>query len=216
MRKIRKFKLPVHHREIYRRAARQQSDLAAAGLSGEKEFFDFIAMLASELDPGAVFDSFGKTSELFFGLDIPQNRTFSAAIVTLGPRLEAKIASLDTQPARKLAAIAAFEFMECAVDLLDELISEEASKENFVSEGREMLIEPSFPSSVPTDGAFRPRFLKNAAILKGDTRNRALAAVLETLQAPKINVFIVDGQPSPMLTAAMVVPWTTKKKRKGK
>ncbi|MFA5161017.1 MAG: hypothetical protein WC421_02115 [Elusimicrobiales bacterium] len=216
MRKIRRFKLPVHQREIYRRAARLPEDLAAAGLSGERELFDFVDMLSGQLEPGAVFDSFPKTSDLFFGLDIPGNRMFSAAIITLGPKLEAKIAALEPQPARKIAAIAAFELMECAVDLMDELVGEEAAKENFTCETREILMEPSLPANVPADGAFRPRFMKNALLREGETRLKALAAVLDALQAQKISVFIADGQPSPMMTAAMLIPWTPKKKRKGK
>ena len=213
MRKIRRFKIPVHFREIYRRAARFQSDLAAAGLPAEKEFFEFISVLAAEIEPGVVFDSYGKDCALFTGLDIPSNRMFSAGIATLGPKLEAKIASLELAPARKIAAIAAFEFMECAVDLVTELVTEEAAKENFILADKEILLEPTLPPSVPAEGAFRPRFMKNAVVYEGETRTRALAAVLEAINASKINVFFADGQPNPLLTAALLVPWLSKKKK---
>jgi hypothetical protein len=213
MRKIRRFKIPVHLREIYRRAARFPDDLAAAGLPSEKEFFEFVSVLAAEIEPGVVFDSYGKDCAIFTGLDIPQNRMFSAGITTLGPRLEAKIASLEVPAARKIAAIAAFEFMECAVDLIDELVTEEAAKENFVLTDKEVLLEPSLPPSVPSDGAYRPRFLKNAKIYEGENRARALAALLEAVNAAKINVFFADGQPNPRLTTALLVPWLSRKKK---
>jgi len=214
MRKIRRFKIPVHHREISRRAARFPDDLAAAGISGEKELFEFISVLAGELEPGVVFDSFGKDSVLFTGLDIPANRMFSAAIATLGSKLETKIAGLESASARKIAAIAAFEFMECAVDLVSELVAEEAAKENFVLADNEILLEPALPPGVASDGAYRPRFLKNARIVVGETRSKALAAVLESLNAMKISVFIADGQANPLLTAAFLAPWLAKKKSK--
>ncbi|MCX5783082.1 MAG: hypothetical protein NTW04_01350 [Elusimicrobia bacterium] len=208
MRKIRRFKILIHHKEIIRRVNRAVPDLKSGGFENDQSIAEFVSCLAGEMEPAVVFDSF-ENNNFAEVVAVKKEGTFSAAVVTLGGGLEAKINSFSEPASMEIALIAAGEFFECAVDFVLGLIKEEAEKESFVLDQPKFFIAPVFPFKDPL---YPPRFLKEGTTYSG----QAGAFFDKNLSCDKISVTFNEGKPSPALTTAFAVGWLSKKKSKNR
>jgi len=216
VKKIRHFKIPVHHKEIARRIGKAEIALPAAGITDTGALWEFIFGLASELDAGVVYNSFDKS---YAGLDLtglPAGRMFSAGIVTLGAKPYQKINSYTDTALREAGAMAVYEFLETAFDFVTELIKTEAENENFELGAPEILFSPQltepFELKVPD-----LRFNRKGSPIDQDTIAKALPEVLKELNAEKIDIsFNADGQITNKLSVVFLIPWEPRRKTKNR
>ncbi|MDD4004482.1 MAG: hypothetical protein PHW69_04680 [Elusimicrobiaceae bacterium] len=214
MKKIRRFKIPVHHKEIARRIGKAQLALPAAGLADTGALYEFIFGLASELQAGVVYNSFDKSYAALDLTGLPPARMFSAAAVTLGENPYRKIASYAEIPLREAGALAVYEFLETAFDFVADLIKSEAEAENFEPGTPEILFSPQmtehYEMKVPD-----LRFNRKGSAVDCATAAKALPEILKELNAGKIDVTLdADGQITNKLSAVFLMPWEPRRKAK--
>ena len=207
MRKIKKFKVAIHLKEILRRVKLANIDMAAAGFPLESDLAVFIASLHEALRPGVVYEFVeGQCLELS-SAGIKQEERFSLCVITLGGEIE-KAAAIDNMQAAAAANIVIYDFLRTAVGFIADLIKEDAEKEECVTQGYELLYAPAF-SYGPL-----PKFLREASKVEPEKAKAVLPAVFERLNASKINVTIEDGQVKPKATIVFIMPWYKKKGKK--
>ena len=197
MRKIKKFKVAVHLKEILRRIRLANIDSSAAGFPLESDLAVFIASLHQALRPGVVYEFIeGQCLELS-SAGIKHEDRFSVCAVTLGREIEEAAAVLTNMHAAAIANIVIYDFLRTAITFIADLIKEDAAKEDFEVEGYELLSSPVF--------AYGP--LPKIA-------KAALPALFERLNAAKINVKFENGQVWPKATVVFIMPWRKKKGKK--
>lgn len=214
MKKIRRFKIPVHHKEIARRIGKAQLALSAAGLSDMGALYEFIFGLASELEAGVVYNSFDKSYAALDLTGLPASRMFSAAVVTLGEKPYQKVAGYAEIPLREAGALAVYEFLETAFDFVSDLIKAEAENENFELGTPEILYSPHltehFEMKVPD-----LRFNRKGTAVAAETAANALPEVLKELNADKIGVALGEnGAIANKLSVVFLLPWEPRRKSK--
>jgi hypothetical protein len=205
MRKIRKFKVPVHLKEILRRVKLSQADIKAAGFSDEKDLAVFIASLHRAVDPGVVYEFIeGRCMELV-SVGVENNGVLGVCALTLGSKIEEEINQIQNPQALAIANIILHEFLRAAVIFVSGLIKDDAEKEDFTVGGYEVLYSPSF-SYGP-----EPKFLREAVRVDAQIAQKALPALFDRLNAQKINLKFIDGQTFPKTTIVFMMPWQKKK-----
>lgn len=208
MRKIRKFKVAIHLKEILRRIKLVNIDTVAAGFPLESDLAVFIAGLHASVEPGVVYEFIeGQCLELST-VGIKHNDTFSVCIITLGAGIEMEISKLTNFQALSIANIVMYEFLRTAVIFVSDLIKEDAEKEDFAVTGHEILSSPVFGY------APEPKFLREASRVEPETARRALPILFERLNAQKINVKFENNIVLPKATIVFMMPWQKKKGKK--
>jgi len=211
VRKIRRVKITIHHKEIARRLSRLKCDLKAAGLEGDLQVREFISGLAARLEAGTVFDSFDKEFTGFAGTGLPEKCFFTAAAATLGEQFSSHVTGQAEPNARAAAMVAGYEFLETAAELVCEIAAEEAAKENFNLGPYEIirapLLEQPQDIKVPL-----PVFIRESAAFPPETAETALPPLFERLNAPKIAVSTNNGVLSPAFTVVFIRKWQSRKK----
>lgn len=208
MRKIKKFKVAIHLKEILRRIRLANIDSAAAGFPLESDLAVFIASLHQSLRPGVVYEFIeGQCLELS-SAGIKHEDRFSVCAVTLGREIEEAAAGLTNMHAAAIANIVIYDFLRTAVTFIADLIKEDAAKEDFEVEGYELLSSPLFAYGP------LPRFLREAPKVEPEIAKSALPALFERLNAATINVRFEGGQVWPKATIVFIMPWRKKKGKK--
>lgn len=208
MRKIKKFKIAIHLKEILRRIRLANIDASAAGFPLESDLAVFIASLHKALHPGVVYEFVeGQCLELSTA-GIKQEDRFSACIITLGKEIEDAVAQITNMQAAAIANIVIYDFLKTAVNFTVDLIKEDASKEDYIVDGYEVVSAPVF-SYGPA-----PRFLREAKKVDPEAAKTAIPALFERLNAVKINVKFEEGRISPKATIVFIMPWYKKKGKK--
>ena len=208
MRKIRKFKVAIHLKEILRRIKHANIDTVAAGFPVESELAVFISSLHGDVEPGVVYEFIeGRCLELA-SAGIKHEDMFSVCVITLGPKLEERLAEIKNTQALAIANIVMYEFLRTAVTFVSDLIKEDAQKEDFTVNGYEILSSPVF-GYVP-----EPKFLREAPRIEQQTARKVLPLVFERLNAQKINVSFTENAVLPKPTIAFIMPWQKKKGKK--
>lgn len=211
MRKIRRVKITIHHKEIARRLSRLKCDLKAAGLEGDLQVKEFISGLAARLEAGTVFDSFDKEFTGFNGTGLPEKCFFTVAAATLGEQFSAHVLGIPDPNAKAAALVVGYEFLETAADLVCEIAAEEAAKENFNLGQYEIirapLLEPPQDIRIPL-----PVFIRESATYPPETAETALPPLFERLNAPKIAVATNNGVLTPAFTVVFIRKWQSRKK----
>lgn len=208
MRKIKQFKVAIHLKEILRRIKLADIDYAAAGFPLESDLAVFIASLHKTLRPGVVYEFIeGQCLELT-GAGIKQQDRFSVCVITLGREIEEAAAKAENMQAAAIANIIVYDFLKTAVFFIADLIKEDAQKEDYITEGYELLYSPAF-SYGPL-----PRFLREAVKIEPQAAKAALPLLFERLEASKINVKFENGEVSPKATIVFMMPWYKKKGKK--
>ncbi len=207
MRKIRKFKVAIHLKEILRRVRLSGIDTVAAGYASDNDIAVLIAELHKEIQPGVVYEFIeGPCLELSTA-GIKHGEQFSVCIITLGADVQQKMAQFTEGNTLAIANIIVYEFLRTALSFTADLIKEDAQKEDFITEGYEVLSAPSFGYGP------EPKFLREARRLEPALAQKALPILFERLNAQKIGVSFEDGQVSPKTTIAFIMPWYKKKKK---
>jgi hypothetical protein len=208
VRKIRKFKVAIHLKEILRRVKLANIDRNAAGFALDSDIAVFISQLHGAVEPGVVYELIeGRCLELS-AAGIERGDMFSVCVLTLGPGIEEEIARLTEVNAAATANIILYDFLRTAATFVSDLIKEEAKKEDYIAEKQEILYAPLF-SYIP-----EPKFLREAPRIEAEAANKVLPALLTRLNAEKINVRFEDGKILPKATIAFIMPWQRKKGKK--
>ncbi|MDR1684177.1 MAG: hypothetical protein LBR90_01770 [Elusimicrobiota bacterium] len=208
MRKIKKFKVAVHLKEILRRVKLANIDTAAAGFSTDKDLAVFIAGLHGALQPGVVYEFIEGSCMELSAAGVAHNDMFSVCVLTLGDKIEREVGALHEAAPASAANIVMYEFLRTAVTFAADLIKDDAEKEGYETEGYEILSSPVF-SYVP-----EPKFLREAARVDAQTAKKALGPLFERLNAQKINVAFDGNIVKPKATVAFIMPWRKKKGKK--
>ncbi|MDR0292057.1 MAG: hypothetical protein LBI01_04750 [Elusimicrobium sp.] len=209
MNKIKKFKISLRRKSIAQKILRANLDLKAAGIDNELELDKFIVSLYSSLNPGVVYRLFDGAPLELEALGLNNKEIFSACVLTLGSETENRISQMPNSHMQTAANIALFEFLRAAAQFAAELIKEQAGKEDFETDGFEILYAPSFAY------AQEPKFLSDAPRTPPETAAKILPAVFESVNTAKINAAFENGAVTPKATVAFFAPWK-KLKRKNK
>jgi len=209
MKKIRRFKISEHTKEIARRIKKAGISLESLSIASQADLQKWTVDLLNETDPAVVYASFDKelpsTDKLF---DVS-----SAAVITLGTKLSDKINSLTDDELKKAAQICVFEFLDTAFDFVTNLIREEAQNDNFQILPARLLHLPEGGNYSKADtGA--ARFARKSEIMTDDEKVNILPVVIEKLDISKISVSYTDGLIAPQHTLVFLVPWARKRRRK--
>ncbi len=208
MRKIRKFKISLHYKEILRRIKSAEVDLNAAGFTSESALAVFISSLHQAADTGVLYEfNEGSCLELV-SAGFEHKGAFSLCLITLGKKLEEQLACITNMSQLTVANIAVYEFLRTALNFVVDLLKEEAEKDNLAPLNMELLSAPIFSYGV------EPKFLREAKHLDITLVKQVLPDLLKRLEAQKINVSFEGDTLTPKATVAFVIPWVKKKGKK--
>ena len=208
MRKIRKFKISLHYKEILRRIKSAEVDLNAAGFTSESALAVFISSLHQAADTGVLYElNEGSCLELT-SAGFNHQGSFSLCLITLGKKLEEQLACITNMSQLTVANIAVYEFLRTALNFVVDLLKEEAEKDNLIPLNIELLSAPVFSYGV------EPKFLREAKHLDITLVKKVLPDLLKRLEAQKINVSFEGDILTPKATVAFVIPWVKKKGKK--
>ncbi|WP_424244766.1 hypothetical protein Dip510_002036 [Elusimicrobium posterum] len=209
MNKIKKFKISLRQKDIARRILRSNLDLKTAGIASDIELARFIVDVSKSLNPGVVYKLFKDDYEGLEAVGITARDIFSVCVVTLGEEIEEKLKEFEGNQTLQIAAnIALTEFLRTAFYFVSDLISDQAKKEEFETEGYELLYSPVF-SYAP-----EPKFIAEAVRMDKEMALKAMPVLFESLNTAKIGVAVQEGEVTPKATIAFLIPWQKKKKRK--
>ena len=206
MRKIRKFKITLHYKEILRRLRGAGIDLRAAGLQDESELAVFLTSLHAALEPGVVYEFLeGQNLELTeLGLDFKMS---SLCALTLGEKIDQEISKIINPQALVVANIALMEFLRTAIMFMADVVSDDAKKEEYETENYTIVDVPQFNYSS------QPKFIREAQQIEVSKARELLPVLLNRLNGEKVGIIYKEGQLLPKNTIVFVIPW---KKKKGK
>jgi len=206
MRKIRKFKITLHYKEILRRLRGAGIDLRAAGFNDESELAVFLTSLHAALEPGVVYEFLeGQNMELNgLGLDYKMS---SLCALTLGGKIDEEIAKIINPQALVIANIALMEFLRTAIMFMADVVNDDAKKEEFETENYTIIAVPQFNYSN------QPKFIREAKQIEVALAKELLPVLLDRLNGAKVGIKYQEGQLVPKNTIVFVIPW---KKKKGK
>lgn len=206
MRKIRKFKITLHYKEILRRLRGAGIDLRSAGFNDESELAVFLTSLHAALEPGVVYEFLeGQNMELNgLGLDYKMS---SLCALTLGGKIDDEIAKIINPQALVIANIALMEFLRTAIMFMADVVNDDAKKEEFETENYTIIAVPQFNYSN------QPKFIREAKQIEVALAKELLPVLLDRLNGAKVGIKYQEGQLVPKNTIVFVIPW---KKKKGK
>ncbi len=206
MRKIRKFKIILHYKEILRRLRGAGIDLRTAGFQDESELAVFLTSLHAALEPGVVYEFLeGQNLELEgLGLDYKMS---SLCALTLGEKIDQEISKIINPQALVIANIALMEFLRTAIMFMADVVSDDAKKEEFETESYTIIAVPQFNYSN------QPKFIREAKQIEVFKAKELLPVLLGRLNGAKVGITYQEGQLLPKNTIVFVIPW---KKKKGK
>lgn len=208
MRKIRKFKVAIHLKEILRRIKLSGIDSHAAGFALDSDIAVFISALHRAVEPGVVYELIqGQCMELT-AAGVPHGDMSTICAITLGDKIEKEILLNNNPQTLAIANIIMYEFLRTAVIFVADLVKEDAKKEDFIAEGYQILYSPVFGYGP------EPKFLREAARIDAEAARKALPALFERLNAAKINVIFQEDTVIPKATIVFILPWQKKKGKK--
>ena len=200
MRKIKKFKIPIYSYDIYRKAKKLKLNIENSHLKDSNAVKEFISTIASEMQPSVVFDFFKNDSPLWPKIKTIENQfAATCGIITLG-ELDKKINSLTDILEKELSKISALVFLNTGINIIKDLVQEEAKKESFeISQ----LFYLFFPENI--------NYEKEISKIQ---EKEILSELALKLESEKIGVKIENNNIFPEYTAFFSIPWLAKKKRK--
>ena len=206
MRKIRKFKITLHYKEILRRLRGAGIDLRTAGFNDESELAVFLTSLHSALEPGVVYEFLeGQNMETSgLGLDFLMA---SLCALTLGEKIDSEVSQIINPQALVIANIALMEFLRTAVMFMADVVNDDAKKEEFETENYTLIAVPQFNYSN------QPKFIREAKQIEVAQARELLPVLLDRLNGAKVGIKYQEGQLLPKNTIVFIIPW---KKKKGK
>ena len=210
MRKIKRFKITSRSREILNKLMRELPLLRRAGFQSQPEVSTFVMDIFKRLDPGVVYEF---NQDAHWELDdqsVIHKEMFSACAVTLGEQVETWINALPNDDKKATAETVAFEFLKNATLFVQDLIKEQAEKEECETLDLQFVYVPSFGTAIA------PKMLRESVRVEKTVADKALPLILDKISTSKIDVSLAEnGDLSPRFTTVFLVPWQ-KAKRKGK
>lgn len=206
MRKIRKFKITLHYKEILRRLRGAGIDLRAAGFKDESELAVFLTSLHSALEPGVVYEILEGQNMETNALSIDYEMA-SLCALTLGEKIDAEVAQIINPQALVIANIALMEFLRTAIMFMADVVSDDAKKEEYETENYTIIAVPQFNYSN------QPKFIREAKQVEVAQARELLPVLLDRLNGAKVGIKYQEGQLLPKNTIVFIIPW---KKKKGK
>lgn len=214
MRKIKRFKVPVYYKDLLRRLSRAPINRENAAIADDAAAKEFISCLSGKMDSGVVFETFEEDFPEAALEALRSEKVFSVCFVTLGRELGDHLAALANPDEKQAAAMVVCGFFDNAATFVKELLEEEAARDNFELADMEIIASPLLEDSSPA-APLLPRFLRDGARLSREGAQRLLPLAFERLAAAKIGMELgQDGALLPRLSAAFLVPWVAKKRRK--
>jgi hypothetical protein len=199
MRKIKKFKIPIYLYEITRKAKKNKINVEELGFKEQNSFKEFVSSILSSAQPATVFD--------FFPQDFPPNSSqisampelpFSAGVLTLGSEMQGKINGIENPQLKELALISIKVFTDTGINLISELILQEAELEG-CKLGPVRYVLPG------------PDILTQETEKEQDIE-QAIQSVLRKLECSKIGVRLENKMLLPEHSVLFSIPWISKKK----
>ncbi len=211
MRKIKRFKIAPRQKEILRKLLRGGGLLRQAGFTSELEVTQYILQAFALLDPGVVYE-FNQDAHWELDDDSAVHKEmFTACAVTLGNKIEPFLQAAKEygEPKNIVAGSIILEFLKNAVTFINDLVREQAQKEEYET------LEPQFVYLPPFGLAAPPKLLREAVRLEKTLAEKTLPLILEKINAEKIDLTLEQGVLHPAYSAVFLVPWQ-KTRKKGK
>lgn len=184
MRKIKRFKLVLRHKEVLRRAKKAGLPLGSLGTDPDGDLQAFLSTLANALEPAVAFESFGARQPGAELAPLP-GLGFSLGLATLGRGFEAAVEAVSDPDRQAVARVAVRVALDQAAAFAGGLISEEAAAEKCELSPFQPVLEAA-----------------------------ALEALLARIDGFKIGVSLADGALTPSCSAAFSVSWIAKPRAK--
>ena len=202
MRKIKKFKIPVYSYDIFRKTRKAGVNLELSGLGAERDFKEYVSLLASALEPAVVFDYFPPDDPDISVLGSEENAPLTIGALTLGKEFAEKLAKEQEADRKTINEISAASFLSSAVKVISDLAKQEAMPEGFE------LNNPVFLYSRPE---IHSQTEANAEIPL--YRDELLSALIKRLEAEKIGIVLQNGNILPEYSCVFCLAWIIKKKK---
>ncbi|MCX5786368.1 MAG: hypothetical protein NTX59_11835 [Elusimicrobia bacterium] len=206
MRKIKNFKIPIYTYDILRRARKHRLDLPSAGLADEEAAKEYIAGLASSIEPSTVFAHLPQQDSIAAGISGKPGTRMTVGVITLGKAFESRLAITSEETLRRLERIAGAVFLETGFNVVKELLGSETEPEGFELE------DPVYIHSSPPQETAAPCEPTSVPLFE----NALIKELFELLETGKIGVVFESGVFSPKYLTVFSIPWISKKKKKAK
>ncbi len=210
MLKIKKFKIATHTKEILRKVVHAKVDINSAEFSSNSDVKDFVQELATKLDSGVIYQTFEKENTAFDGINLEENKSFSASIISLGKDIEDELNKLKNEQQIVIANIAVMEFLKTSFNFVFELIKSQAKKDNFEIEQNIMLYYPQF------NYIREPKFFQIALKPDKEISKNTILKLSKILKPEKISAKYIDTTFTPKYCTAFISPWVKKQKKQKK
>ncbi|MEW5951705.1 MAG: hypothetical protein AB1637_07445 [Elusimicrobiota bacterium] len=203
MKKIKRFKIPLYHYDIYRKAKKLKYEVDNSHFRGQEGLKEFVSVLYSSIEPYAVFDTIEPDSPLWMRLNL-ENKQVAATLgfVSFFGPFQEKISSISDPLEKNCAELAAHCILSSAVSLVSDLAQEEAKNEGL------NLSKPYYAHIWQKENF--TTCCDSQYIL--DFEPEMVKELLLRLEAQKHGVEISD-KISPYHTCVFAVPWLSPKKR---
>lgn len=204
MRKIKKFRIPLYHYDIYRKAKKIKLDIDNSHFKGQEGLKEFVSVLYSHIEPCVIFDYIGSDSPLWMRLNLESKQSGATlGLITFSSSFSEKINTLTDELEKSSALLASHVILNSAVSLVSDLAQEEAKNDGFT------LSKPYFIyvwDKDKMDSCVEKEFLL-------DFEEDFLKEILIRLEAEKNGVNIENGVLSPEYSALFMLPWLSRKKK---
>lgn len=201
MKKIRKFKISAHYRELHRRLKKSAIDLNLPASKDKNHFTEFVSSLMCSIEPSVLYKTLGDK-------DIS-----TIAALTLGSNLEDKINSFLSDEEKKAACICAIEFLDTAFDFALNLVKEEAKKENSDTMPAKIFLFP-LEADLGASSTLTARFIRKNEIANEREKTEILPKIIEKLDTSKISMSFIQGKILPHYSVVFSVDWVHKKRKR--
>jgi hypothetical protein len=204
MRKIKKFKIPLYHYDIYRKAKKIKLDIDNSHFKGQTGLKEFVSVLYSNMEPSTVFEYIKSDSPLWMRLNI-ENRQNAATVgaITFGKTFEEKINALSDELEKKVALLASHMFLISALNMLSELANEEAKLDGFI------VSKPYILSVWEKENFIN--ISQNESLL--NLEPEFINEILIKINSEKIPINMNDKELSPKYSALYLIPWISKNRK---
>ncbi len=204
MRKIKRFKIPLYHYDIYRKAKKIGLDIDNSHFNGQEGLKEFTSIIHSNIDPCSVFDHIWPDSPLWMRLNI-ENKQSAATMgfITFSQSFEKKAEAIKDEFEKDVFSLASHMILLSAVNLISDLVQEEAKNDGFI------LSKPYFLYSwqkEKMENCLSKEFLLNF-------EEGFLNEILLRLESEKHGVSLNGANLSPHYSAIFLLPWLALKKK---
>ncbi len=204
MRKIKKFKIPLYHYDIYRKAKKLKYDIDGSHFAGQEGLKEFACVLSSSIEPCAVFDTIEPDSPYWLRLNIENKQTAATlGFLSFSGEFPQKIYSLQDELEKKCASLISHCIASYCVSMISELAQEEAKNEGLI------LSKPYFAHIWEKEG-FLSACCDSQYML--DFEPELVKEFLTRLEAPKYGLDLSEDI-KPYHTCVFTIPWISPRKK---